>query len=153
MMKNYLQKRYLFLVLLIPLLVHACSAPASPPAEKAVPIATLSQPEAAAPAPDPAQETAPVPTPVLEATPLPEAASADCLGGEVSPIAESIAEDYEFTNYAEVTTWFCNGAEFEDILVALETESVTGTPAEDMLQMLADGFTWDEIWELTGLTE
>ena len=152
-MKNYLQKRYLFLVLLIPLLVHACSAPASPPAEQAVPIATLSQQEAAAPRVEPTQETAPIPTQVLEPTPLPEAVSADCLGGEVSPIAESIAEDYEFTNYAEVTTWFCNGAEFEDILVALETEAQTGTPAEEMLRMLADGATWDEIWQGVGLTE
>jgi len=144
-MENHLQKRYLFLVLLIALLVHACSAPVSPPAEQAVPTATLSQPEAVAPTPEPTQ--------VPEATPLPETKSTDCLGGEVSPIGESIAKDYEFTNYEEVITWFCNGAEFEDILVALETESVTGTPAEDMLQMLADGFTWDEIWELTGLTE
>ena len=29
----------------------------------------------------------------------------------------------------------------------------TGTPAEEMLQMLADGFTWDEIWQSIGLTE
>jgi len=152
-MENHLQKRYLFLVLLIALLVHACSAPVSPPAEQAVPTATLSQPEAVVPTSEPTQEMAPVQTPVLEATPLPETTSTDCLDGEVSPIAESIARDYEFTNYEEVITWFCDGAEFEDILVALETESVTGTPAEDMLQMLADGFTWDEIWELTGLTE
>ena len=82
-----------------------------------------------------------------------ETEASDCLGGEVSPIGESIADDYEFTDYAEVITWFCNGAEFEDILVALETESLTGTPAEEMLQMLADGFTWDEIWQLVGLTE
>jgi len=153
MMENHLQKRYLFPVLLITLLVHACSAPASPPAEQAVPTASLSQPEAVSPTPEPTQESVPISTQVPEATPLPEAASTDCLGGEVSPIAESIAKDYEFTNYEEVITWFCNGAEFEDILVALESESVTGTPAEDMLQMLADGFTWDEIWGLTGLTE
>jgi len=82
-----------------------------------------------------------------------ETEAPDCLGGEVSPIGESIVEDYEFTDYAEVITWFCNGAEFEDILVALETESLTGTPAEEMLQMLAAGFTWEEIWQLVGLTE
>ena len=148
-----MQKRYLFPVLLLALWMHACSAPTTPPLEGAVPSATLSQPEAAVLTPEPTQEAAPIQTPILEATPLPETTSADCLGGEVSPIAESIAKDYEFTNYEEVITWFCDGAEFEDILVALETESVTGTPAEDMLQMLADGFTWDEIWELTGLTE
>ena len=159
MMVNHLQKRFLFPVFLIALLVHACSAPASPPVEGAVPTASIPQPEAIPPMPEPAQETVPAPTQALEATPLPEptpllaSTSTDCLGGEVSPIAESIAGDYEFTDYTEVVTWFCNGAEFEDILVALESESQTGTPADDMLQMLAEGFTWDEIWKLTGLAE
>jgi hypothetical protein len=153
MMVNHLQKRFLFPVFLIALLVHACSAPASPPVEGAIPTAPISQPEAVDPTLEPTQETVPAPTPVPEATLLPEITSTDCLNGEVSPIAESIAGDYEFTDYTEVVTWFCNGAEFEDILVALETESQTGTPADDMLQMLAEGFTWDEIWKLTGLAE
>ena len=48
-------------------------------------------------------------------------------------------------------TWFCDGAEFEDILVTLETQDVTGEPAEDTLQMLVDGLTWDDIWLLVGL--
>ena len=88
-----------------------------------------------------------------EASPGEALEAFDCLGGEVSPIGQSIAEDYEFTSYEEVITWFCEGAEFEDVLLALETESQTGTPAEEMLQMLADGFNWEEIWQLTGLTE
>ena len=50
-------------------------------------------------------------------------------------------------------SWFCNGAEFEDILVALETEAQTEAAADEMLKMLADGFTWDEIWQVIGLTE
>ena len=94
-----------------------------------------------------------MPEPALVPTPSAEPAPPDCLGGEVSPIGQSIADEYEFTSYEEVITWFCNGAEFEDILVALETESQIGAPAEEMLQMLADGFTWDEIWQLVGLTE
>ena len=53
--------------------------------------------------------------------------------------------------YDQAMTWFCDGAEFEDILVALETQDVTGEPAEDMLQMLVDGLTWDDIWLLDGL--
>ena len=53
--------------------------------------------------------------------------------------------------YDQVMTWFCDGAEFEDILVALETQDVTGEPAEDMLQMLADELTRDDIWLLDGL--
>ena len=144
-------KRFLFSMLLIALLVHACSAPPSLPVEQAAPTPSVSQPKPVNPTPELTQEI--VPTPTLEVTPLSETAPPDCLGGEVSPIGQSIAEDYEFTDYAEVITWFCNGAEFEDILVALETESQTGTPAEEMLQMLADGFTWDEIWQTIGLTE
>lgn len=86
---------------------------------------------------------------------IPEAVTAtpDCLNGEVSSIGQSIADEYDSVDYDQVMVWFCNGAEFEDILVALETESQTGTPAEEMLQMLADGFTWDEIWRVIGLTE
>jgi len=83
----------------------------------------------------------------------PAAASSDCLEGERSRIGEAIAEDYAFTDYEEVVSWFCDGAEFEDILVALETEDISGVPVEDTLQMLADGFNWEEIWQLLGLTE
>ena len=146
-----MQKRFLLPALLIVLLAHACNAPPSQPVEQVVPTVPLSQPKPDNPITEPTQGT--VSIPVQDATPVMETAPPDCLGGEVSPIGESIAEDYEFTDYAEVITWFCNGAEFEDILVALETESQTGTPAEEMLQMLADGFTWDEIWQLVGLTE
>lgn len=88
-----------------------------------------------------------------DTTPEVVTAIPDCLGGEVSPIGQSIADEYDSVGYDQVMVWFCNGAEFEDILVALETESQTGTSAEEMLQMLADGFTWDEIWQVTGLTE
>jgi hypothetical protein len=137
--------------LLIVLLVHACSAPLSLPVEQAAPTPPVSQPKPFDLTPESTQETILIPTPEVAqvaVTPHP-----DCLGGEVSPIGQSIADEYEFTDYAEVITWFCDGAEFEDILVALETESQTGTPAEEMLQMLADGFTWDEIWQSIGLTE
>jgi hypothetical protein len=144
-------KRFLFPILLILLLVPACSAQPSLPVEQAVPTAPVSQPEPVVPTSEPTQETDT--DPIAEATPVVDNDPPDCLGGEISPIGESIAEDYEFTDYAEVISWFCNGAEFEDILVALESESLTGTPAEDILQMLADGFTWDEIWQLVGLTE
>ena len=75
------------------------------------------------------------------------------LGDEVSPVGQSIADDYEFASYEQVMTWFCNGAEFEDILVALETQSQTDVLADEMLQMLADGFTWEEIWQIIGILE
>ena len=93
---------------------------------------------------DPAGETETLPA----ATALP-----DCLGEVVSPLGQSIAEEYETASYEQIMTWFCNGAEFEDILVALETETQTGVSAEEMLAMLAKGATWEEIWQRVGLTD
>lgn len=91
--------------------------------------------------------------PVEEPTVQVETAAPNCLGDEVSPIGQSIADDYESVNYEQVMTWFCNGAEFEDILVALETEAQTDTSADEMLKMLADGFSWEEIWQFVGLID
>ena len=76
----------------------------------------------------------------------------DCLGPDVNEIGLSIASTFGVTIYEEVMTWFCNGAEFEDILLALQSEQQSDASAEEMLQMLADGFTWDEIWLLVGIT-
>lgn len=134
----------LFFILLFITLISACgSQPSTPIAQEASPPTALQS--------EPTQEQ--VLEPVTDATPVNESEATDCLGGELSPIGQSIATDYEFTSYDEIITWFCNGAEFEDILVALETESQTDTPAEEMLQMLADGFSWEEIWQLVGLTD
>jgi len=80
-----------------------------------------------------------------------ESSTTVCPGEEINPLGHSIAGDYDFTNYAQVMTWFCDGAEFEDIMVALETQATTDTPAGDMLRMLADGMSWDEIWQQIGL--
>ena len=144
-------KRFLIPVLLITLLLSACGAPQSQPTEQVHPIASTPSQNGVPQTPEAAQEivSSPVQTePSLDATAPPT-----CLGNEVSSVGQAIADEYESASYEQVITWFCNGAEFEDIIVALETESQTGTPAEEMLQMLADGFTWDEIWLMTGLTE
>jgi hypothetical protein len=77
----------------------------------------------------------------------------ECPGEERNIIGQGIADEYEFASYEQVMAWFCNGAEFEDILVALQTEEQSGTPAEEMLVWLAEGFTWEEIWLVVGLTE
>jgi ActR/RegA family two-component response regulator len=79
--------------------------------------------------------------------------SATCADEQVREVAEMVASSYSSTSTDEVLSWFCDGAEFEDIALALETENATGTPAEDMLQMRADGLTWEEIWQVTGLYE
>jgi len=77
----------------------------------------------------------------------------NCLGAELNEIGQSIADRFDATNYEEVMIWFCNGAEFEDILLALQSEEQGDAGAEEMLVMLADGFSWDEIWQLVGITE
>jgi hypothetical protein len=136
----------LLTVLLLVVVVAACGSSSSLPADQDAKATLAPQPEPVDPTTEPTQKA-----PASE--PTQDTASPDCLGNEVSPIGQSIADDYDFTNYEEVITWFCNGAEFEDILIALETESQIGTPAEEMLGMLADGFTWDEIWQLEGLTD
>lgn len=143
--------RFLIPALLVTLLLYACGAPQSQPAEQVPPTASAPLQDAGEPTPESAQEI--VPTPVQTESSLDATVPPTCLGDEVSPIGQAIADEYESASYDQVITWFCNGAEFEDIIVALETESQTGTPAEGMLQMLAEGFTWDEIWQMIGLTE
>ena len=106
----------------------------------------------------PAVPVAPVITVDMEETtqvnPLSvETVGPNCLGDKVNPIGQAIADEYEIASYSQVMTWFCSGAEFEDILVALETEYQTDTSADDMLQMLAAGFSWNDIWLTTGFTD
>jgi hypothetical protein len=98
-------------------------------------------------------ETA-APTEIIATQFLPqETVALDCYGADPNVIGMGIAESFPETTYELVMAWFCNGAEFEDILVALQTERITDFPASEMLLMLADDWTWDEIWQVTGLTE
>jgi hypothetical protein len=82
-----------------------------------------------------------------------QTAATDCAGEDIWKMSQLIAEDYPFTSAYEIMSWFCNGAEFEDIMVALETEDLTDVPAEEMLEMLVEGLSWDEIWQVVGLTD
>jgi hypothetical protein len=95
------------------------------------------------------------PTPVeqLEEIPPAETSGPDCYGSEPNQIALGIVEKFEGTTYEQVMVWFCNGAEFENILVALQTEKETGYPAEDLLLLIAGDQTWEEIWLSIGLFE
>lgn len=131
-------KRYLFSALLVLLLTTSCNTLPISQNEQGVPatLAVIQEPG------DSQKDT----------YPPEEFVEPNCLGDEISPIGQSIADDFETASYEQVMTWFCNGAEFEDILVALESESLTDATVDEMLQMLADGFTWEEIWLLVGLT-
>jgi hypothetical protein len=145
--------RLYFILALVLVFLVACTP------ESASEIGTESAPQPASTATRPnttPAATSPEHTPLSpSATPGTETTlkTTDCAGADIRQLAESIAEDYPFTNGEEVMAWFCEGAEFEDILLALETEDLTGTPAEEMLEMLAEGFTWEEVWLVIGLTE
>jgi hypothetical protein len=80
--------------------------------------------------------------------------STDCYEDGEHPAALSIADEYQsFTDYEEVMVWFCNGAEFEDILNALLTEEMVGADAEEILRRVAGGETWNEIWLDLGVVD
>lgn len=77
----------------------------------------------------------------------------NCLGSDPNQIGLGISEKFDDATYEQVMLWFCNGAEFEDILVALQTEEQSGKSAEEMLIMLVEGYTWEEVWQSIGLIE
>ena len=147
-------KRELFLVLIGLMLFAGCSGQQNAPKD----------PGMAPPAADPNVDSGAEEQELVEPTqaahppteipaPPAEPAVPDCLGKKVNKIGKSIAQEYKSVNYKQVMTWFCNGAEFEDILVALETESQTDRLADELLVMIAEGFSWEEIWQAIGLTD
>ena len=98
--------------------------------------------------------------PPLAATRLPIEQNAEgsqtedpyCNGAEMHPVGESVAETFEVP-YEDVMRLYCDGYEFEDILLALETQAQSEVAAESILQMRDEGRTWNEIWKDLGLVE
>ncbi len=140
-------KTQIMLFVLAALMLAAC-APASNDADvlTAAPTAARAPTLPPAVAPTPTENAAP---PEPGVTPLAET----CADADAAQLGQVIANGFAFTSVGEVLEWFCNGAAFEDIVIALETEDLTGAPAEDLLSMLAGGMTWEEIWQSIGLTE
>ena len=80
--------------------------------------------------------------------------NADCYSEGVHPAAQSIADEYsEITDYYQIMIWFCNGAEFEDIMNALLTEEISDSDAEILLRRIAEGETWNDIWLALDIVE
>lgn len=119
------------------------------------PAASATAAPTVAPSLAPAAKATAAPAPILApgVTPAATLVLANCAGPEVNALAAAIASDFPQTSAGQVMEWFCAGAEFEDILTALETAGLTDTPPEEMLQMLAAGMNWDEIWQVLGISK
>ena len=145
-------KRVLLPALVVSLLVAACASPTEPaslePTDGPVKATVQDIPVVPTYTSEPEQEEL-----IPEETPMLDGLEDECPGEAINTIGLGIADEYEFASYEEVMSWFCDGAEFEDILVALQTEDQTSFPAEEILVMLADGFSWEEIWLVVGLIE
>lgn len=141
MVKN--NKVYLLGLLLVTVLA-ACGGPQVSPVIEDNPIDSIEQVEQNEQVEEAKQE---------EAVTSEEISIVTCYGPEIHPIGQEIASQYEEVTYEQIMGWFCNGAEFENILVALQTAKQTGEPAEIFLEMVAKGQTWEEIWQSVGLTD
>ena len=148
-------QRVVIPALVVSLLVVACASPTEPamqlPTEGPATTAEQEKPVVPTSTSEPEQHEQEAPQP--EETQVLAALEDECPGEAINPIGLGIADEYEFTSYEDVMIWFCDGAEFEDILVALQTEEQSSSPAEEMLVMLADDLSWEDIWLVVGLIE
>ncbi len=138
--------------LVVMLLVVACTS-ATPPLQTEGPATATVQDILILPTSTSEPEKIEQEAPTLVYTDVVETLEAVCPGESTNTIGQGIANEYEFTSYEEVMSWFCDGAEFEDILVALQTEDQTDFPAEELLEMLAEGLSWEDIWLVVDLME
>lgn len=81
-----------------------------------------------------------------------EADPAGCMGDDRQAVAESITDTFD-VSYDQVMIWFCDGHEYEDILLALQTAEALEVPAGELLEMRAANLSWEEIWDASGLDE
>ena len=134
-------KKHLLILLLTVLLLAACSSPEELPDGRTIEDILREYQK-------PGEGEAAIPG---EPIPL---SGPDCYQQGDHPIALSIAGQFPaVTTYEEVMTWFCNVADFEDTLNALATEELTAVDADDSLELIAAGMTWDEVWLELGVTE
>jgi hypothetical protein len=66
------------------------------------------------------------------------------------PMATGIAERYGMAE-GEVMAMFCNGFSIGEIMLALQTQMMNGTPAADSLAQRQNGQGWGQIWRDAGL--
>lgn len=75
-----------------------------------------------------------------------------CMGEDRQTVAESISDTFD-VSYEQVMAWFCDGHEYEDILLALQTSDALDVPADELLAMRAANLSWEEIWDASGLVQ
>lgn len=77
------------------------------------------------------------------------ASPTECPGPQRHDFAYSISETFE-VSYDQVMDWFCDGYEFPDILLALQSSKNTDYSTEQLLEM-TNSMTWEQIWEQIGI--
>lgn len=66
------------------------------------------------------------------------------------PMAVGLGETYG-ADVGMVMTMFCNGFSIGEIMLALQTQQMTGTPPEQSLGLRQNGQGWGQIWQDAGL--
>lgn len=74
----------------------------------------------------------------------------NCTNPENQTMAKNISQTFD-TSDGEVMEWHCDGYDFEDILIALETKIATGVPVDELLKK-SQNQEWEEIWEDVGFS-
>lgn len=142
------------LILLLGVMISACSTPAEPtPTGEATAVEGSGVPQGTGTAPKASDMT---PQPDVSPTPSEEpqvepSGGINCTGANPHPVGQRIADTYGVT-YEQVMTWFCDGYGFGEITHALETAKVaTDYTADDLLASKGQGKGWGEIWQELGL--
>jgi hypothetical protein len=70
------------------------------------------------------------------------------------PLVAIMSERYDVAE-ENVSQYFCNGYSIAAIMMALKTTEIDGVNLgwSDMLALLADGYSWGQIWEQIGLID
>jgi hypothetical protein len=140
---RFIIRAFKTLILLTLLTLAACSSP--PDVTESRDLPQDSAGETAVEPENPPVEEAP-PSSSLVVDEVTGSSGEDCNAAAPPPIAAGIAEQFEDTSPTDVMEWYCEGAEFEDILLALQTQKQSGAEIEQLLRQLAEGMSWDEIW-------
>jgi len=94
-------------------------------------------------------------SPLEQSTHIPEESPSlvdqSCTDLDPHPIGAEIAGTYDVA-YEDVMGWFCGGHTFEDILLALQTQTLADVELERLLDERWQGKSWDQIWDEVGIT-